>query len=101
MLKRIRRPTQLCFIYFLFSCFSTDNQEKFYLYIIVSVTGGILVFLGLVIGRLLLSRHRAKRDAKFHANNEALPNAFTDNISEVDANIDLTTPVPVPMQDTR
>ncbi|XP_043669132.1 uncharacterized protein LOC122629608 isoform X3 [Vespula pensylvanica] len=81
--------------------FISNNQEKFYLYIIVSVTGGILVFLGLVIGRLLLSRHRAKRDAKFHANNEALPNAFTDNISEVDANIDLTTPVPVPMQDTR
>ncbi|XP_014612404.1 PREDICTED: protein eva-1 isoform X3 [Polistes canadensis] len=78
-----------------------DNQEKFYLYIIVSVSGGVLVFLGLVIGKLLLSRHRAKRDAKFHANNEALPNAFTDNISEVDANIDLTTPVPVPMQDTR
>ncbi|XP_015187725.1 PREDICTED: uncharacterized protein LOC107072366 isoform X3 [Polistes dominula] len=78
-----------------------DNQEKFYLYIIVSVSGGVLVFLGLVIGKLLLSRHRAKRDAKFHANNDALPNAFTDNISEVDANIDLTTPVPVPMQDTR
>ncbi|XP_043491916.1 uncharacterized protein LOC122517539 isoform X1 [Polistes fuscatus] len=81
--------------------FISNNQEKFYLYIIVSVSGGVLVFLGLVIGKLLLSRHRAKRDAKFHANNEALPNAFTDNISEVDANIDLTTPVPVPMQDTR
>ncbi|XP_015187724.1 PREDICTED: uncharacterized protein LOC107072366 isoform X2 [Polistes dominula] len=81
--------------------FISNNQEKFYLYIIVSVSGGVLVFLGLVIGKLLLSRHRAKRDAKFHANNDALPNAFTDNISEVDANIDLTTPVPVPMQDTR
>lgn len=79
----------------------TENQEKFYLYIIVSVTAGILIFLGLVIGRLLVSRHRAKRDAKFHANNEALPNGFTDDISEIDADIDLTTPVPVPMQDTR
>ncbi|KAK2584565.1 hypothetical protein KPH14_006933 [Odynerus spinipes] len=78
-----------------------DNQEKFYLYVIVSVTVGILLFLGLVIGRLLVSRHRAKREAKFHANNEALPNGFTDDISEVDANIDLTTAVPVPMQDTR
>ncbi|KAK9308136.1 hypothetical protein QLX08_001646 [Tetragonisca angustula] len=78
-----------------------ENQEKFYLYIIVSVTAGILIFLGLVIGRLLVSRHRAKRDAKFHANNEALPNGFTDDISEIDADIDLTTPVPVPMQDTR
>ncbi|XP_048512336.1 protein eva-1 homolog C-like isoform X5 [Athalia rosae] len=78
-----------------------ENQEKFYLYIIVSVTAGILLFLGLVIGRLLVSRHRAKRDAKFHANNEALPNGFTDDISEIDADIDLTTPVPVPMQDSR
>lgn len=78
-----------------------ENQEKFYLYIIVSVTAGILIFLGLVIGRLLVSRHRAKRDAKFHANNEPLPNGFTDDISEIDADIDLTTPVPVPMQDTR
>ncbi|XP_076629559.1 uncharacterized protein LOC143345880 isoform X1 [Colletes latitarsis] len=78
-----------------------ENQEKFYLYIIVSVTAGILIFLGLVIGRLLVSRHRAKRDAKFHANNEAVPNGFNDDISEIDADIDLTTPVPVPMQDTR
>ncbi|XP_012254018.2 uncharacterized protein LOC105684890 isoform X2 [Athalia rosae] len=81
--------------------FISKNQEKFYLYIIVSVTAGILLFLGLVIGRLLVSRHRAKRDAKFHANNEALPNGFTDDISEIDADIDLTTPVPVPMQDSR
>ncbi|XP_031782157.1 protein eva-1 homolog C isoform X3 [Nasonia vitripennis] len=78
-----------------------ENQEKFYLYVIVSVTAGVLLLLGLVIGRLLLSRHRAKRDAKFHANNETLPNGFTDDISEIDADIDLTTPVPVPMQDTR
>ncbi|XP_015520675.1 protein eva-1 homolog C isoform X4 [Neodiprion lecontei] len=78
-----------------------ENQEKFYLYIIVSVTAGILLFLGLVIGRLLVSRHRAKREAKFHANNDALPNGFTDDISEIDADIDLTTPVAVPMQDSR
>lgn len=80
---------------------TTDNQEKFYLYIIVSVAAGIVIFSGLVIGRLLMSRHKAKRDAKFNANNESLPNGFTDDISEIDADIDLTTPVPVPMQDTR
>lgn len=84
-----------------FNVISADNQEKFYLYIIVSVSAGILLFLGLVIGRLLISRHRAKRDAKFHANNETLPNGFTDDISEIDADIDLTTPVAVPMQDAR
>uniref|UniRef100_A0ABD2W0B8 SUEL-type lectin domain-containing protein n=1 Tax=Trichogramma kaykai TaxID=54128 RepID=A0ABD2W0B8_9HYME len=81
--------------------FLAQNQEKFYLYVIVSVTAGVLILLSLVIGRLLFSRHRAKRDAKFHANNETLPNGFTDDISEIDADIDLTTPVPVPMQDTR
>lgn len=86
-------------LFFLFFI-ETENQEKFYLYIIVSVAVGVLLFLGLVIGRLLVSRHRAKRQAKFHANNEALPNGFTDEISEIDADIDLTTPVPVPMQDT-
>lgn len=84
-----------------FNVISADNQEKFYLYIIISVSAGILLFLGLVIGRLLVSRHRAKREAKFHANNETLPNGFTDDISEIDADIDLTTAVPVPMQDTR
>lgn len=92
-----KRETLKC----LFNMISIDNQEKFYLYIIVSVSAGILLFLGLVIGRLLISRHRAKRDAKFHANNETLPNGFTDDISEIDADIDLTTPVAVPMQDAR
>ncbi|XP_011494096.1 PREDICTED: protein eva-1 isoform X2 [Ceratosolen solmsi marchali] len=81
--------------------FLAYNQEKFYLYVIVSVSAGVLLLLGLVIGRLLLSRHRTKRDAKFHAKEETLPNGFTDDISEIDADIDLTTPVPVPMQDTR
>ncbi|XP_044590796.1 protein eva-1 isoform X1 [Cotesia glomerata] len=81
--------------------FITRNQEKFYLYIIVSVAGGVMLFLGLVIGRLLISRHRAKRDTKFQENNETLPNGFNDEISEIDADIDLSTPVPVPMPETR
>ncbi|XP_012280667.1 uncharacterized protein LOC105699862 isoform X2 [Orussus abietinus] len=81
--------------------FISKNQEKFYLYVIVSVAAGILLFLGIIIGRLLVSRHRAKRNAKFHANNETLPNGFTDDISEIDADIDLTTPIPVSMNDAR
>lgn len=86
---------------FFFLLNKIENQEKFYLYIIISVSMGMLFFLSLVIGRLLISRHRAKRDAKFHTNSETLPNGFTDEISEIDADIDLTTPVPVPMQDTK
>lgn len=78
-----------------------ENQEKFYLYLILSVTAGLLLFLGLVIGRLLVQRHRARREAKFHATAAAehtLPNGFADDISEIDADIDLTvTPLPVPV----
>ncbi|XP_069696017.1 uncharacterized protein [Periplaneta americana] len=82
--------------------FLSQNQEKFYLYLILSVTAGLLLFLGLVIGRLLVQRHRARREAKFHATaaaEHALPNGFADDISEIDADIDLTvtTPVPVPV----
>nr|CAD7459840.1 unnamed protein product [Timema tahoe] len=76
----------------------TKNQEKLYLYLTVSVSGGLLLFLGLVIGRLLVQRHRARDEAKFHATTapeRALPNGFADDISEIDADIDLTTPVPV------
>ncbi|XP_063983084.1 uncharacterized protein LOC135165584 isoform X2 [Diachasmimorpha longicaudata] len=79
--------------------FISKNQEKFYLYIIISVAAGGLLFLGLIIGRLLVSRHRSKKDANFHTNSETLPNGFADEISEIDADIDLTTPVPIPMQD--
>lgn len=51
------------------------------------------------MGRLLIQRQRARREAKFHATTVAdhsLPNGFTDDISEIDADIDLTTPLPVP-----
>lgn len=76
-----------------------ENQEKLYLYLILSVTAGIVLCLGLVIGQLLVQRHRARQDAKFHqqaVTEHALPNGFTDDISEIDADIDLTTPLPVP-----
>lgn len=72
------------------------------MYLILSITAGLLLFLGLVIGRLLVQRHRARREAKFHATaaaEHALPNGFADDISEIDADIDLTvaTPVPAPV----
>lgn len=73
-----------------------ENQERFYLYLIVSIAAAILLCLTILVGRLLVQRHRARREAKFHATNvdPALPNGFTDDISEVDADIDLTTPLP-------
>lgn len=69
------------------------------MYLIISVAAGLLLCLTLLVGRLLVQRHRARREAKFHATNVAehtLPNGFADDISEVDADIDLTTPLPVP-----
>ncbi|XP_044256920.1 protein eva-1 isoform X7 [Tribolium madens] len=73
-----------------------ENQERFYLYLIVSIAAAILLCLTVLVGRLLVQRHRARREAKFHATNvdHSLPNGFTDDISEVDADIDLTTPLP-------
>ncbi|CAG9816980.1 unnamed protein product [Phaedon cochleariae] len=80
--------------------FVSQNQERFFLYLIVSVAASLLLLLSFLVGRLLLQRHRARRDAKFHATNisdNSLPNGFTDDISEVDADIDLTTPLPCPV----
>jgi len=77
----------------------SHNQERFYLYLILSIGGGVLLCLILLVARLLIQRHRARRDAKFHATNIAentIPNGFADDISEVDADIDLTTPLPIP-----
>lgn len=64
---------------------SQENREKMLLYLIVSVSGGLLSILGLLIGRLLWQRH------KVHATNATttLPN-FSDDLSEIDADIDLT-----------
>ncbi|KAJ8972802.1 hypothetical protein NQ317_014859 [Molorchus minor] len=79
--------------------FISQNKERFFLYLIISVAAGLLLLLSFLVGRLLLQRHRAQREAKFHATNvsdNTVPNGFTDDISEVDADIDLTLPCPVP-----
>ncbi|XP_018906436.2 uncharacterized protein [Bemisia tabaci] len=78
--------------------FLLQNQEKLYLYLSVSVGGGLLVLLLVVIAKLLWQKHRLKKTAKFHesANQQStsLPNGFTDDISEIDADIDLTMTAP-------
>ena len=77
-----------------FVCVS-ENKEKLYLYLTVSVAIGLVLVLLLLVGRLLVQRHRARREAKFRATTVAehtLPNGFADEISEIDADIDLTAP---------
>lgn len=70
----------------------TENQEKLILYLILSVSAGLLSILTLVIGRLLWQRHTSRRRAKYHASaaTTTLPNGFADDISEIDADIGLT-----------
>ncbi|XP_075147091.1 uncharacterized protein LOC142221302 isoform X2 [Haematobia irritans] len=102
------------------------NQEQFYLYLIISVAAGMLLCLTLVIGRLTLQRRRSCRKSSLSsasANNEKnlsdklgnsggggdntkyqhettretqLNSSFGDDISDIDADIDLTSPMPAP-----
>ncbi|XP_075227400.1 uncharacterized protein LOC142327916 isoform X1 [Lycorma delicatula] len=73
--------------------FLSQNQEKLILYLILSVSGGLLSILTLVIGRLLWQRRTTHQRAKYHASaaTTTLPNGFADDISEIDADIGLTT----------
>lgn len=82
--------------------FITENQERFYLYLIISVTAAVLLCLTLVIGRLIVRRKRNNNtkngDGKFEPSNSgetSLPPGFSDDISEIDADIDLATPISV------
>jgi hypothetical protein len=73
--------------------FSTENQEKLYLYLIVSIGGGLVLLLLVVIARLLVQKRRARVQAKFNPN-DSLPNEFAEEISEIDADISLATAIP-------
>jgi hypothetical protein len=82
-----------------FAFVSAENQERFYLYLIISMIIGVLLCLVLVIGRLIIQKRREKNESNFKTSSTGettLPNGFSDDISEIDADIDLTTPVPVP-----
>lgn len=58
----------------------------------------------LVIGRLLIQKRRLKKYPSMQSTGSnggppgeiTLPNGFSDDISEIDADIDLTTPLPLP-----
>lgn len=86
--------------FFFVKFYFAENQEKFYLYLIISVTAGVLLCLILVIGRLWIQKRRLKKDpSNIQSSNTGettLPNGFSDDISEIDADIDLTTPLPLP-----
>lgn len=77
-----------------------EHQEKFYIYLIVAVAVAIILCLSIVIGRVAVRKRRTGKETdKFQTSNTGettLPNGFTDDISEIDADIDLQTPLPVP-----
>ncbi|XP_023035943.1 uncharacterized protein LOC6650955 isoform X2 [Drosophila willistoni] len=120
-----------------------ENQEQFYLYLIISVTAGVLLCLTLIIGRLTMQKRRGERknssssgsgtgkgygetqaggagggggggggnggngtgtSSKFQqtATGEThLADSFADDISDIDADIDLTSPMPLPSLSSR
>ncbi|KAL9892295.1 uncharacterized protein ACN427_007569 isoform 6-T7 [Glossina fuscipes fuscipes] len=99
-----------------------QHQEQFYLYLIIAVAAGMLLCVTLVIGRLTLQRRRAccKNSLSSVSNNEKIvrdkvqstsdkdgkhqqvpardtqPNvSFGDNLSDIDADVDLRTQMPL------
>ncbi|XP_055911842.1 uncharacterized protein LOC129945903 [Eupeodes corollae] len=98
--------------------FIKQNQEQFYLYLIISVAAGVLLCLTLVIGRLAMQKRRHSRknsnssgsnsgkncDGKFQQSTTGetqIPNSFGDDISDIDGDIDLTSALPVPNLSSR
>ena len=86
----------------------TENQERLYLLLIISVTSGVLLCLLIVIARWIFIRRKPSKDdsseqgkapAQFKTSNTGettITNGFSaDDISEIDADIDLTTPLPM------
>uniref|UniRef100_A0A336N2J0 CSON005195 protein n=1 Tax=Culicoides sonorensis TaxID=179676 RepID=A0A336N2J0_CULSO len=79
--------------------FISQNQERFYWYLIGIVSVTVVFCLILVIGRLIVQRRRdtsddTKVDKNSNSGDTQLPNGFSDDISEIDADIDLQTSLP-------
>lgn len=88
---------------FLFSHLA-EHHERYYLYLIISVTVGVLLCLIIITGRIIIQKQRDevedhnKDESKFHKSTTGettITKGFSgDNISEVEGgDIDLTTPI--------
>ncbi|XP_060648359.1 uncharacterized protein LOC132786014 isoform X2 [Drosophila nasuta] len=82
-----------------------DDQQRLYLYLLIIGSLGVLCSIVIVATRLVLQRRRMASDT--HSNSSkggtggmvdetTIPSGFNDTISEIDADIDLTTSIPVP-----
>lgn len=79
------------------------------MYLIISVTAGVLICLTLLVLRLLCHHHHRRpsksddqdtdvHETSFQKSNTGettIPNGFSDDISEIDADIDLTATLPI------
>ncbi|KAM8707442.1 hypothetical protein ACLKA7_011516 [Drosophila subpalustris] len=84
-----------------------DDQQRFYLYLLIVGSVGVLFSIVIVATRLVLQKRRTESDAHSNsstkgggggglADETTIPSGFNDTISEIDADIDLTTSIPVP-----
>jgi hypothetical protein len=91
---------------FLFLSPISEHHERYYLYLIISVTVGVLLCLIIITGRIVMQKQRddsddrGKDEPKFHKSSTGettITKGFSgDNISEVEGcDIDLTTPIAI------
>lgn len=92
---------------------SAENQERLYLVLIISVTSGVLLCLIIVVARLIFTRRKSndsgseqgKTVGQFKNSNTGettITNGFSaDDISEIDADIDIATTMPMSSNITR
>ncbi|KAL7727568.1 hypothetical protein ACLKA6_000123 [Drosophila palustris] len=84
-----------------------DDQQRFYLYLLIVGSVGVLFSIVIVATRLVLQKRRMGSDSHSNsstkgggtgglADETTIPSGFNDTISEIDADIDLTTSIPVP-----
>ncbi|KAH8294908.1 hypothetical protein KR018_004272, partial [Drosophila ironensis] len=87
-----------------------DDQEQFYIYLIIVGSLGVCFSIVIVATRLVLQKRNGSptnthiSSPNKHGDNSiviaeetTIPSGFNDTISEIDADIDLTTPLPLPI----
>ncbi|KAL5273564.1 hypothetical protein ACFFRR_000358 [Megaselia abdita] len=80
------------------------EQEHLYFYLIIAATFGVSLCVVIVAIRVILHKRNTSGSSGTDGNESGsstkgettIPNGFNDTISEIDADIDLTTPIPVP-----
>ncbi|XP_015038079.2 uncharacterized protein [Drosophila pseudoobscura] len=87
-----------------------DDQERMYFYLLIIGSLGVLFSIVIVATRLVLQKRRGLATNTHSTSSSSkggggggglvdettIPSGFNDTISEIDADIDLTTPIPVP-----